>query len=131
MSFAIDLARRIGEASLAGEGAEFDVRRAISSLEKRLSAIEASLRSTAAPAPAREPGARRPRTRQRRVSRRMPKDEVRSIALEAARSLASRGEKVTIASVAKESGLQYGQITYAFGRKDNLIEELSKAGVSL
>ncbi|BAS26585.1 hypothetical protein [Limnochorda pilosa] len=67
-----------------------------------------------------------PARKQRR--RRTPKQEVRERALQVAREMASRGELVNLKTVADAAGLNYNQITYAFGRKENLLKELGLVG---
>lgn len=67
-------------------------------------------------------GPGRPRKSRRR--RRMPKEEVRAKALEAGRLLATQGKTVNLTTVANAAGLNYGQVTYAFQRKENLLREL-------
>lgn len=56
--------------------------------------------------------------------RRTPKEEVRARALEAGRALAAQGKTVNLTTVADAAGLNYGQVTYAFRRKENLLKEL-------
>lgn len=64
------------------------------------------------------------KARKARRRRRMPKEEVRARALEAGRLLAAQGKTVNLTTVANAAGLNYGQVTYAFERKENLLREL-------
>ncbi len=60
---------------------------------------------------------------------RLAKEEAASLALEAARRMKSQGRRLTLAAVAREAGLKYGQIVYAFGNKDGFLDALqSEAG---
>lgn len=55
---------------------------------------------------------------------RLPKDEAARLALEAGQRMKAEGRRITLASVAREAGLKYGQIVYAFGNKQNFIQAL-------
>ncbi len=57
-------------------------------------------------------------------NRRLAKEEARRLALDTARKMAAAGQTLSLASVAREAGLKYGQIVYAFGNKDNFLHEL-------
>lgn len=45
-------------------------------------------------------------------------------ALGAARSLKLRGERITMAAVAREAGISYARIVYAFGSREELVNQL-------
>lgn len=49
---------------------------------------------------------------------------MRERALAAGRALAAQGKPVNLTTVAEAAGLNYGQVTYAFRRKENLLKEL-------
>lgn len=55
---------------------------------------------------------------------RLAKEEAASLALEAARRMKAQGRRLTLAAVAREAGLKYGQIVYAFGNKDGFLDAL-------
>ena len=57
---------------------------------------------------------------------RMAKEDAASLALEAARRMREEGKRLTLASVAREAGLKYGQIVYAFGNKEGFFKALSE-----
>lgn len=61
---------------------------------------------------------------------RLPKDEATRLALEAGQRMKAEGRRITLASVAREAGLKYGQIVYAFGNKENFIQALARVPVS-
>ncbi|HEX6970595.1 MAG TPA: hypothetical protein VF234_00035 [Limnochordia bacterium] len=61
------------------------------------------------------------------VNRRLPREKARELALAAAGRLAAQGERLTLAAVAREAGLKYGQIMYAFGNKEAFFAELAQA----
>lgn len=56
---------------------------------------------------------------------RLPKDEAARLALEAGQRMMAEGRRITLASVAREAGLKYGQIVYAFGNKERFIQALA------
>lgn len=56
---------------------------------------------------------------------RLPKDEAARLALEAGQRMKAEGRRITLASVAREAGLKYGQIVYAFGNKESFIQALA------
>lgn len=55
---------------------------------------------------------------------RLAKEEAASLALDAAKMMKSEGRRLTLAAVAREAGLKYGQIVYAFGNKEGFMEAL-------
>lgn len=55
---------------------------------------------------------------------RLPKEDAARLALDAARRMKDEGRRLTLASVAREAGLKYGQIVYAFGNKDGFLRAL-------
>ncbi len=57
---------------------------------------------------------------------RLPKEDAVRLALEAARRMKDEGRRLTLASVAREAGLKYGQIVYAFGNKDGFLQALKE-----
>lgn len=57
---------------------------------------------------------------------RLAKEEAASLALEAARAMQAQGRRLTLASVAREAGLKYGQIVYAFGNKEGFLAALRR-----
>ncbi|HHW10342.1 MAG TPA: hypothetical protein GXX29_10240 [Firmicutes bacterium] len=58
--------------------------------------------------------------------RRMAREDARRMALEAARRMAENNKTLSLAAIAREAGLKYGQIVYAFGNKDNFFSELQR-----
>lgn len=58
---------------------------------------------------------------------RLAKDEAARLALEAGRRMQEQGKRLSLAAVAREAGLKYGQIVYAFGNKEAFFTELEKA----
>lgn len=58
---------------------------------------------------------------------RLAKDEAARLALEAGRRMQEQGKRLSLAAVAREAGLKYGQIVYAFGNKDAFFTELERA----
>jgi len=58
---------------------------------------------------------------------RLAKEEAISLALEAGCRMHEEGKRLTLASVAREAGLKYGQIVYAFGHKDAFFERLERS----
>ena len=64
--------------------------------------------------------------RQDRSSKRLPKEETVARALEAARQLSQQGRKLTLKSVAEAAGLKYSQIVYAFGSKDEMLDQVAR-----
>ena len=58
---------------------------------------------------------------------RLAKEEAAQLALEAARRMQGQGRRLTLAAVAREAGLKYGQIVYAFGNKEGFFEALGVA----
>jgi len=61
------------------------------------------------------------------VRGRIPKEEAIELAINAARELQAKGRKLTLAAVARQAGLKYGQIMYAFGNKERFFQELGRA----
>lgn len=57
---------------------------------------------------------------------RLAKEEAAELALEAARRMQDQGRRLTLAAVAREAGLKYGQIVYAFGNKEGFFEALRR-----
>lgn len=57
---------------------------------------------------------------------RLSKEETTERALEAARELLRRGERLTLKAVARKAGLRYAQVVYAFGRKEELLSRLEE-----
>lgn len=57
---------------------------------------------------------------------RLAKEEAARLALEAGIRMREAGRRLSLASVAREAGLKYGQIVYAFGNKDAFFTELEK-----
>lgn len=57
---------------------------------------------------------------------RMAKEDAAGLALEAARRMREEGKRLTLASVAREAGLKYGQIVYAFGNKEGFFKALAE-----
>ena len=55
---------------------------------------------------------------------RLAKEDAARLALDAARRMKVEGRRLTLASVAREAGLKYGQIVYAFGNKDGFLSAL-------
>lgn len=55
---------------------------------------------------------------------RLAKEDAARLALDAARRMRQQGRRLTLASVAREAGLKYGQIVYAFGNKDGFLSAL-------
>lgn len=55
---------------------------------------------------------------------RLAKEEAAKLALEAGVRMRKQGKRLTLAAVAREAGLKYGQIVYAFGNKDAFFEQL-------
>lgn len=55
---------------------------------------------------------------------RLAKEEAAKLALEAGIRMRKQGKRLTLAAVAREAGLKYGQIVYAFGNKDAFFEQL-------
>lgn len=58
---------------------------------------------------------------------RLAKEEAARLALEAGRRMHEQGKRLSLAAVAREAGLKYGQIVYAFGNKEAFFNELEKA----
>lgn len=56
---------------------------------------------------------------------RLAKEEARRLALDTAKTMAIAGRSLSLAAVAREAGLKYGQIVYAFGNKDTFLNELA------
>ena len=61
------------------------------------------------------------------VRGRIPKEEAIELAINAPRELQAKGRKLTLAAVARQAGLKYGQIMYAFGNKERFFQELERA----
>jgi len=61
------------------------------------------------------------------VRGRIPKEEAIELAINAARELREKGRKLTLAAVARQAGLKYGQIMYAFGNKERFFQHLESA----
>lgn len=61
------------------------------------------------------------------VRGRIPKEEAIELAINAARELQEKGRKLTLAAVARQAGLKYGQIMYAFGNKERFFQQLESA----
>lgn len=57
---------------------------------------------------------------------RLPKEDAARLALDAARRMKMDGRRLTLASVAREAGLKYGQIVYAFGNKEGFLKALGE-----
>lgn len=60
---------------------------------------------------------------------RLPKEEAARLAIDAAHAMRMQGRRLTLAAVAREAGLKYGQIVYAFGNKEgflNALEEIER-----
>lgn len=57
---------------------------------------------------------------------RLPKEDAARLALDAARRMKLDGRRLTLASVAREAGLKYGQIVYAFGNKEGFLKALGE-----
>lgn len=57
---------------------------------------------------------------------RLAKEEAARLALEAGRRMHEQGKRLSLAAVAREAGLKYGQIVYAFGNKEAFFNELEK-----
>ena len=57
---------------------------------------------------------------------RLSKEETTERALQAARELHRRGERLTLKAVARKAGLRYAQVVYAFGRKEELLNRLEE-----
>jgi len=57
---------------------------------------------------------------------RLSKEETTERALQAARELFRRGERLTLKAVARRAGLRYAQVVYAFGRKEELLSRLEE-----
>lgn len=55
---------------------------------------------------------------------RLAKEEAAKLALEAGVEMRKQGKRLTLAAVAREAGLKYGQIVYAFGNKDAFFDQL-------
>lgn len=55
------------------------------------------------------------------------KYETIRLSLQAARDILADGEKVSMAAVARRAGLSYSQVVYAFGRTENLLQQLEQA----
>lgn len=56
---------------------------------------------------------------------RLPKEEAARLALDAGQRMRSQGKRITLAAVAREAGLKYGQIVYAFGNKEGFLSALA------
>lgn len=61
------------------------------------------------------------------VRGRIPKEEAVELAINAARELRQKGRKLTLAAVARQAGLKYGQVMYAFGNKERFFQQLDAA----
>lgn len=129
------LAQQVHQSPVAADPEPVQPLRArLDALEERLKRLEDRLLSQpGAPLPeagGEGPGAagarqgRPAKARKAPRRRRMPKEEVRARALEAGRQLAAQGKLVNLTTVANAAGLNYGQVTYAFQRKENLLREL-------
>lgn len=57
---------------------------------------------------------------------RLAKEEAARLALEAGRRMHEEGKRLSLAAVAREAGLKYGQIVYAFGNKETFFSELER-----
>lgn len=57
---------------------------------------------------------------------RLAKEEAMRLALAAGFRMRQQGKRLTLAAVAREAGLKYGQIVYAFGNKEGFFNELEK-----
>lgn len=57
---------------------------------------------------------------------RLSKEETTERAMQAARELQERGERLTLKAVARRAGLRYAQVVYAFGRKEELLSRLDE-----
>lgn len=62
---------------------------------------------------------------ERQGNRRLAKEEAVQLAIAAAEKMAKAGLPLSLAAVAREAGLKYGQIVYAFGNKDNFLAKLA------
>lgn len=58
---------------------------------------------------------------------RLAKEEAARLALEAGRRMQEEGKRLSLAAVAREAGLKYGQIVYAFGNKETFFTELERS----
>lgn len=61
-----------------------------------------------------------------RPSGRLAKEETIARALEAARRLRAQGRKLSLKSVAEAAGLKYSQIVYAFGSKEEMLNQVNR-----
>lgn len=57
---------------------------------------------------------------------RLAKEEAAGLALSTALRMRAEGKRLTLASVAREAGLKYGQIVYAFGNKEGFFKALAE-----
>lgn len=57
-------------------------------------------------------------------TRRLAKEDAIRLATEAAQRMTEEGYPLSLAAVAREAGLKYGQIVYAFGNKENFLSHL-------
>lgn len=57
---------------------------------------------------------------------RLAKEEAARLAIDAAHAMRSQGRRLTLAAVAREAGLKYGQIVYAFGNKEGFFNALKE-----
>ena len=58
--------------------------------------------------------------------RRLAKEDAIRIAIAAAKRMEEQGFPISLAAVAREAGLKYGQIVYAFGNKENILAHLKE-----
>ena len=57
---------------------------------------------------------------------RLAREEAIELALKAGKRMRKEGKMLSLAAVAREAGLKYGQIVYAFGNKDAFFSRLKK-----
>lgn len=58
---------------------------------------------------------------------RLAKEEAARLAIDAGFKMRAEGKRLSLAAVAREAGLKYGQIVYAFGNKDAFFTQLEAA----
>jgi len=99
---------RIPAASVSSE-----VKETLNRIESKLAELEERLRTLSSRL-GELSRASQPKTEQI-MPQQLPKDVTRQKALQAGLVLQKQGERVTMAAVAREAGLKYSQMTYAFG----------------
>ncbi|BAS27024.1 hypothetical protein [Limnochorda pilosa] len=100
-----------------------DTFRQIEELTRRLSQIQERVEAAARQMEALGPSVDRWAV----VRGRIPKEEAVELAINAARELRLKGRKLTLAAVARQAGLKYGQVMYAFGNKERFFQQLEGA----